>query len=79
MKTVNDSVNAFALLLMVSAAAAIVMPLVSRGQGDSQNAPPHRITRSFYLTTTQHTGSEGPFSMRQRLPHGVAMGDLRHV
>jgi hypothetical protein len=58
MKTLRDSVNVFALLLMVTAAAAIVMPLVSRGQGDSRNAPPHRTLRTFYVTQTTHRGNQ---------------------
>lgn len=58
MKTIKDSVNALAFLLLVVAVASIIMPLVSRGQGDSQNALPHRTARSFYLTTTDHNGSE---------------------
>jgi hypothetical protein len=58
MNTVKDSINAFALLLMVSAAAAIVMPILSRGQGDSQNAPPHQVGRKFYLTQTVQDGSQ---------------------
>ena len=58
MKTIKDSVNALAFLLLVAAAAAIIMPFASRGQGDSQNAPPLRTARLFYLTTTDHNGSE---------------------
>ena len=58
MKTLKDSVNAFGLLLMVTAAAAIVLPLVSRGQGGSQNAPPLRTLRKFYVTQTTHAGNE---------------------
>lgn len=56
MKTVRDSVNAFALLLIV-AAVAIVMPLVSRGQG-GQNSPRHRDLRRFYLTQTPFNGTQ---------------------
>lgn len=58
MKTVQDSVNAFALLLILITVGTIVMPLVSRGQGGSQNAPPHQGLRKFYLTQTFHIGNE---------------------
>lgn len=58
MKTMKDRVNAFAFLLIVIATASIVMPLVSRGQGGSQNSPPHRTLRRFYLTQTFHPGNE---------------------
>jgi hypothetical protein len=56
MKTLNDSVNALALLLIVSVAAAILVPLVSRGQ--SQNASRRRDLRRFYLTQTPFDGSQ---------------------
>jgi hypothetical protein len=58
MKTLKNSVNAFALLLMVIATAAIVMPFASRGQGGSPNAPPHQGLRKFYVTQTFHAGNE---------------------
>jgi hypothetical protein len=58
MNTVRDSLNAFALLLMMSAAAAIVMPLVSLGQGESQNASRRRDLRRFYLTQTPFNGAQ---------------------
>ena len=58
MKTLKDSVNAFTLLLMVTAAAAIVMPLVSRGQGENQVVSRRRDLRRFYLTQTPFNGSQ---------------------
>jgi hypothetical protein len=58
MKTLKDSVNAFALLLMVIAVGAIVMPLVSRGQGESQNASRRRDLRRYYLTQTPFNGTQ---------------------
>ena len=58
MKTLRDSVNAFAFLLMVIAAGAIVMPFVSRGQGGGQNSPRRRDLRSFYLTQTPFNGTQ---------------------
>ena len=57
MKTLKDSVNAFALLLMVIVVCAIVMPLVSRGQG-GQNSPRRRDLRRFYLTQTPFNGAQ---------------------
>jgi hypothetical protein len=56
---IKDSVNAFALLLMVIAVGAIVMPLVSRGQG-GQNSPRHRDLRRFYLTQSPFNGAQAP-------------------
>jgi hypothetical protein len=58
MKTLKYSVNAFALLLMLTAAAAILMPLVSRGQG--QNSPRRRDLRRFYLTQTPFNAAQAP-------------------
>lgn len=58
MKTLKDSVNALTLLLIMTAGVAIVMPLVSRGQGGSQNARPHQGLRKFYVTQTFHAGNE---------------------
>jgi hypothetical protein len=58
MKTVKDSIIGLALLLMLIAVGVTLMPLVGRGQGDSQNAPPHRAGRKFYLTQTVHDGSQ---------------------
>lgn len=58
MKTVRDSANAFALLLMVIAVGAIVMPLISHGQGGGQNSPRRRELRRFYLTQNAFIGTQ---------------------
>ncbi len=56
---IKDSVNAFALLLMVVVVCAIVMPLVSRGQG-GQNSTRRRDLRRFYLTQSAFNGAQAP-------------------
>lgn len=45
-------------LLVIVAALATLMPLVSRGQGDVKNPFNRDPRKSYYLTQTQHNGSQ---------------------
>jgi hypothetical protein len=58
MYSFKKSLTAVGGVLVLVAAIAVLMPLVSQGQGGTDNAPPLRGPRKFYLTKTFHDGSQ---------------------
>jgi hypothetical protein len=58
MSRLKNSIIAFPVLLILVGTFATLTPVVARGQGGSENAPPHRNLRKFYLTRTIHNGSQ---------------------
>jgi hypothetical protein len=58
MYSLTKSLIALAGLVVLVGAFAILMPLVSQGQRQSDNASPLRGPRKFYLTQTTHNGSQ---------------------
>ncbi len=58
MKRIRATIIGFVFLAAVLAAIATLVPRATSGQGGSQNAPPHRTLRKYYVTQTLHSGSE---------------------
>ena len=58
MHSIRKSLLALVGLLVLVAALAALLPLVGRGQGNSPNVVPQLAPRQFYLTQTEHVGSQ---------------------
>jgi hypothetical protein len=58
MNSFKKSLITLAGLPLLVGVFAVMLPLVGRGQGNSPNVTPQLVPRKFYLTRTEHTGSE---------------------
>jgi hypothetical protein len=58
MRTIKNSLVGFVVLSLLIIGLATLLPRATSGQGDSQNAPPHRTARKFYITQTLHDGDD---------------------
>ena len=58
MKIIKNSLVGFNVLSLLVIGLATLLPRSTSGQGNSQNAPPHRDGRKFYITRNPYPANE---------------------